>query len=332
MTLQGKLIKIEGGINAALDWQEARNTAMEYVKQGFPLFWELDLGLFQNLPFTIANQTQYLALKLSIEHFRDSLWKEFGEKSHGVILYRGNAVFSNQFLWDEEIRKNLQEWLRERYESIEKWRGDINIFAESFESISFSLMESTKEGREVLSLFSLEVAIEYISLLSNALSDNIPLFLCLDLQEAEFPIWQAQLIHKEFYQRFHLALKNANVPFDGYQWKSQDEFLLQKTESAAVALCLPNPFYVQRKFAEDLEKAIMILNENNIPYRVIPENFLVSEWEGIDFIIYSPEALSTQGHRKILGFCAAGGTPISTGKFRGFPNEKGLSILQEILN
>ncbi len=60
---------------------------------------------------------------------------------------------------------------------------------------------------------------------------------------------------------------------------------------------------------------------NGIDYRIIPETYLTTEWHGLDYLIVDPDSLSSQGFRKLQGFCAAGGTIVSLGKIMGLPYE-----------
>jgi hypothetical protein len=48
-----------------------------------------------------------------------------------------------------------------------------------------------------------------------------------------------------------------------------------------------------------------------LPFRVIPENLLAQEWEGIDTLIIFPQTLTEKTSRKIEGFQAAGGEVIA---------------------
>ena len=54
---------------------------------------------------------------------------------------------------------------------------------------------------------------------------------------------------------------------------------------------------------------------------MIEELFLTESWEGVDRLYVLSEATTSQGKRKLLGFCAAGGTVIVEGESLGLPNE-----------
>lgn len=103
-------ILIDGRIKADLSWREAHAAAVAYVKKGLRLFWEIDLGLFDQLNLPISNQSQFLSLSLSLEHFRDTLWKEFRSESVGLCLYRGilKVPFDGEALDKESTQRDNQ--------------------------------------------------------------------------------------------------------------------------------------------------------------------------------------------------------------------------------
>jgi len=58
--------------------------------------------------------------------------------------------------------------------------------------------------------------------------------------------------------------------------------------------------------------------------RLIPEEKLNEEWNGLDRLVVFSEALSPQGKRKLLGFIAAGGTVATIGHPLGLPEEESI--------
>lgn len=69
------------------------------------------------------------------------------------------------------------------------------------------------------------------------------------------------------------------------------------------ALCLP------AKEGVDLEKVVNVFG--SLPFRVIPENLLNCEWEGIEKLVIFPDDITERTARQIRGFVAAGGEVIS---------------------
>jgi len=85
-------ICLNGEASSSLDW----SGAIEEAKGAQKIFWEIDLGLFDRLAQPLADRTQLLSLRLALEHFRESLWTPFQEKSVGVCIYRGALPFPGE--------------------------------------------------------------------------------------------------------------------------------------------------------------------------------------------------------------------------------------------
>lgn len=86
-------ITIDGRADGSLNWKLARTAALNAVGQGKKILWNLDLGLPNRLQAPITDQTQFLTLGLSLDHFRDTLWKELQTHTIGLCLYEGNVDF-----------------------------------------------------------------------------------------------------------------------------------------------------------------------------------------------------------------------------------------------
>lgn len=297
-------------MKADLDWKAARQAAMQYRDQGLKLFWEIDLGLFAYLEHPLDDQMQFLALCLSLEHFRDTLWKEFHGETVGVSIYCGSGDFSDGFKWDEVQIFNLQEWLQETFETVEEFEKETGIAAAAFDEITPDLLRKSKEGGQLMALFCRDVAVEYIELLATRLPDAMPFFVKLDMSNVFDPLLQAQLLTKERYERFQLDVKGNLFPLTALE-----------TQPAAIGICFPSLDRRRPSHYHGLRRALEWLIEQKKPFRLIPETQLTTEWEGLDYLIYVPASLSSQGKRKLQGFCAAGGTVVTLNEKLGLPNE-----------
>jgi hypothetical protein len=277
-------ITLDGKVTSSLDWGAERQLAVSAIQNGDKLFWAIDLGLFGQLKNPLSNQTQFLSLVLSLEHFRDTLWKEFEEHTAGVLLYEGSADFSKEIysgldqgrsiLWDDELQQNYITWCERK-----------------------AVMDK--------SLFCRDVAAEYLTMLANRMPDAMPLFIKLHLSSLSF-VQEIQLTHQERFGRIQLIVNGSNLPTN-----------LEIT----VGLCLPSFEKVDPKYYEGMEAAVNYLLARKIPFRVIPETYLISEWDGLDYLVVVPEGLGSQGIRKLHGFCAADGTVVSLGDPIGVAQE-----------
>lgn len=322
-------IFLDGQVRADLNWKQAREQAQQAVQQGYALMWNIDLGLFDRLMQPLTSQTQFLSLALSLEHFRDSLWQEFKSQTLGLSFFRGSADFSQNFPWDNHQKHNFQEWKQEV--------GCSHLGA--WDELSLS---QRCEERRFTQLFCRDVALEYLSLLAARLPDSLRTYIYLDaLSLADFPLNQLQILNPERFDRLRLALKGSSLPFNAWGWQtpsyqgysgviSADLPLVPKI---SIGLCVPPLGFYHSSHYQGFEEGIKCLKERHLDFKLIAEHQLTSQWDELDYLLYTPAGLSSQGRRKLQGFCAAGGTVISTGDYLlGFPHEMSLAQWVEILS
>lgn len=266
-------IHLDGKVTADLDWKAADEAAQRYQEQGLQILWDLDLGLFKDLKYPLEHKSQFLSLLLSLEHFRDNLWKKYKEHTLGVCLFRGSAHFSQQLPWDDHLRNNYLAW------------GDKNL-GESFIEADLHLKN----------LFARDAVAEYLMTMAQRMPDALQLFARLEIDSSMSLVMETQLTHRERFDRLHLMVTNSRLP------------TLFNDEEAFIGVCLPSYQLVDPKFYKGLESALEMLLNKKMPFKLIPENFLTSEWDGLDYLIVLPETISTLGQRKLQGFSAAGGT------------------------
>lgn len=281
-----KRIYLDGRVNSSLDWSAAENEALACKEE---ILWDLDLGLFDSLKRGLEDQTQFLSLSLSLEHFRDTLWKQFKERTHSVCLYNGSVDFSKEFRWDDKQWVNCAHWLQSQGEK------EVNRLT----------LEKHPEGQQLLRLFCRDTCVEYIQLLANRMPDTMNVSVILKSNGFSY-VQEAQLFHPERYERL-FVLKEGE--------------LIKETTKAQVAVLLPPMDMCRETHYSGLQKAFETLIAKDIPFRIIPENHLITEWDGLDFLLVSPTGLSSAGKRKLQGFAAAAGSVISLGSKIGLPNE-----------
>lgn len=270
-------IPIDGSMQADLSWKEAKKRAEKAKEEGLSILWDMDLGLFENLKFPLDHQSQYLSLRLSLEHFRDTLWKEFQDHTSGLIIYKGSADFSNNFPWTHSHLENLELWIQDKVE---------------------------QERKYLLTFFCREIVLEYLRLLTNSLPDTISRYLQLTIPKGWTTLWEAQILNREAFELFNLIIENGSLP---------------KEEDVQIGICLPEDQTVEYS---DLEQALNELIQKKIKFKIISEAYLTSQWDGLDYIVFEPKGLSSQGKRKLQGFCAAGGIAVSVGNLLGLCEEK----------
>jgi hypothetical protein len=274
-------IFLDGTLHSKLDWSKQRILA----KSADQILWNIELGLFANLPQPLSSVSQYHSLKLSLDHFCNILWKEFSDKTLGICLYKGSVDFSKDFPWDSEQENHLQEWLKRGFGDVSIFYDEIGIEIKCFQEVNHKMLRDS----HLLQLFCRDVAGEYIDLLSGYLPDGLEAFISFDTHTIQDPLELALLTTKERFPHVKLIT-------DG-----------QQEQCETVGVCLPSMDLIRPSTYRNLSGIFRKLKEENITYRVIPEAILTSEWHGLDVLYVSPETLTPLGHRKLQGFIAAGG-------------------------
>lgn len=267
-------ISINAHVNSPLNWKAERMKAIDAMMGGSKIIWDIDLGLFSSLSQPLSNQTQFLSLTLSLEHFRDTLWKEFYEHTAGVYLYRGSANMTAQFVWDEEQNQNFSAWCIDHFQEI-------------------TLIEKER----VKPLYCRNVAAEYLQMLANRMPDAMPMIAQLDLADVKDLVMQVQLINPEIYGRVGVRIDHCGLLLNA---------------DAKIGICLPPIEMVRSSQFAGMENALEYFRNTQTLVKLIPEEVLISEWDGLDYLVFVPTGLSLQGKRKLQGFCAAGGVAITT--------------------
>lgn len=322
-------IRIDGSQKSDLDWKRAKIQAEEAVAKGFALFWDINLGLFEDLVLPIDNQTQFLSLALSLDHFKETLWKDYRHYSAGLSIFRGGADFSQKFKWDGDQINRLREWLRDHFSVEEKPAelvGNVRI-----DQVDPGDLYQSRHGRLILALFCRDVCVEYLNMLAMRLPDSLPCYLFLDASSCQSdPLKQLQLLNPDRFDFFQLALDGAVLPFRTWGWQSvalsggYSGIVPRELPSVLetnIGVCLPLMDYVNPICWSGFEPAVSLFMDRSLPVRLISENRLITEWDGLDFLVFNPKGLSPQGKRKLQGFCAAGGLAVSMGELIGLSNE-----------
>ncbi|HEV8052520.1 MAG TPA: hypothetical protein VGP47_08495, partial [Parachlamydiaceae bacterium] len=327
-------IKLDGTVKAELSWKLEREAASAYIAQGLRIFWEIDLGLPASLHHALGNRTQFLSLTLSLEHFCNSLWKEFRKETVGLGLYRGSMDFSQDYPWDDEQVLNLQEWLKDQYSTLDAFVDETHLTISDFSLSTIDSMTQSPVGSKLIKCFCRDAVGEYLSLLASRVPDSLPLFLLFDSTQIHDPLLMAQLLTKERYPRFYIAVKSmiscmqvlgGEIGWNGtFMEKGMitcEKINQAQIERAKLGFCLPRMTLSRPAMLASLNQAIDTLIKRTIPFRVIPEVNLATEWDGLDYLIVDTQHVEIQFKRKLQGFCAAGGTVVTIGQSLGFAHE-----------
>lgn len=331
-------LTLDGRLKADLNWKEAREQAQHYVTQGYVIFWQMNLGLFADLTMPLTHQAQYLSLGLSLEHFRDTLWQEFKDHTIGLQLYRGNADFSLHFPWNDQQVRNLQAWLTDRLPTLALLEQETGLHFAAMSQVDPASLSKSESGLQLIRLFCRDVAVEYIALLASRLPDALARYLVLNAKTIQDPLYQAQVLHPERFEHFGLAIKGTSLPLQSLGWNQSSPYGILAGEiqrilplpDSKIGVCLPSMDLCQTSHYQGIREALTFLIDKKIPFRLIPEAHLITEWDGLDYILYTSAGLGPQGKRKLQGFCAAGGTGVALTTPIGLPQEIFLPDLMKI--
>lgn len=286
-------IALDGGLQSDLQWKQPMEDARKAVAVGLPILWDLDLGLFGRLTLSLSDEMQFRALQRAVRHLLDRIHDQFLGSTLGVVLYRGSLDFSYRFPWTWESR-------------------------DAAHGLS---------GRAERS-FCRDAAVGYLRQLMAGWPDAVQPVVLLDAGRITSPFEVLCLTHRHLLSGMTLCLHRSPIRGTSLGWECSSPYgSLSRSllpviaeEQAVVGICLPSEPLSNEQFML-MEDVIRWFIGENRPFRVVTEEFLTSDWDGLDDLVIPPARLGTQGVRKLLGFCAAGGTVVATGQMRGLPQE-----------
>ncbi len=303
-------VPLDAGMRSTLDWKKVIEAAHKFKEQGIKILWDLKLGLFSELTLPVSNDMQFKSLCLGIEHFVISIWKEFEQATLGVCLYRGPLNFGRRFPWDLDQKRNWFNWLQEGFAHIEILNQEMGLKLNGFEECEPEMMPSLS------AMFCQDVGGSYLNLLTQKLPDKLQPYLCLDGSAETDPLFQARLLLADRFEHMITIVKGGLIPLPHMTWEtkvpstgllSRFPYPIIAQEPAKFGICLPSASMRRPSQYAGLNEAIKDLESKRISYKIIPEERLTSEWEGLDFLIVNTQSITPQGQRKLNGFLAAGG-------------------------
>jgi hypothetical protein len=269
-------IALSGHMRSDLDWRFAHDLAQNAIKERKKIFWQIDLGLFNPQGLSIDNETLFQSLCLALEHFRDGLWNQFQESSIGLSLYQGSPDFNSLFYWSERWKERYKEWSEE-------------FFLEC------------KDLERKRRFFCRNAVAEYLTLLARRLPDTLPCYVSFDCSRIQRPIDQLEMLYPECWEGVNLHVIDSLLPLNT---------LGVDQVSASTAIYLPPMENYPPEDNLALKRLINDLILSKIPFRLIADERLTTQWEGLDRLFFDETRVSVQGRRKIQGFLAAGGAVI----------------------
>lgn|GEM_PF-1180757 len=158
--------------------------------------------------------------------------------------------------------------------------------------------EPFRSHLKAMTLFS-----DYLHRLASYLPEDVPVIVRIDARKASNLADVAILLSKERFRYFQIEVIG---------WVLQ---------SGAIGCVIPEDAYCHIKTRRGLEDIFTWLGEKNESFRLVPENLLNEEWDGLNTLIVLSSATSAFGRRKIRGFAATGGQIVAFGGAIGIEGE-----------
>jgi hypothetical protein len=311
------LLRLPALLKDDLDWSKEKEMAKELSLAGKYLFWELDLGL-SSFQFSPEDTASFYAFSLVIEEFCKQLWPIFENRTFGVSIYRGFFDPMRSFpiaRWEA----GFCQWALER-------------------GLKQQTIPQSDRALYYYELYCAQALSEYLHRLVSFLPDAAMPFALIDISAIASAAWASQFFSKARFEHLNLVIRGAKAPFSGICWEEGHEaqgWLGSSSNShnligpgitaPAIGVLLPEDDKIDALLIQRLDSLLFDLMKKGVAFRVVSEEKLTEQWDGLDKLIVFSSALSTQGKRKLLGFLAAGGEVATIGDRIGLPEEELLS-------
>ncbi len=278
---------LQGGQKSDLDWSIPLTLAEAIISKGYKIFWDLQLGLFDDLKYPLSNQAQFHSLKLAVEHFGKIVWEKYSSASVGVCLYRGGSEFHRNFKWGPKENENFIHWQKDRQNSIEQ--------------------------------FCQSASLDYIKLIGEHLPNEAEPFALIKLTKEHSLLDEISLLDADQTMPLRLALEGNRIPLShevAWNGCSSPSGFIGTTlpdyhpKPSTLAVCIPPIIPQNTELAKSIELILQTLNSQGLTYKLIPEERLSSMWDGLDDLIVISKTITPACKRMLQGFCAAGGNII----------------------
>ncbi len=262
-------IELPAGPSDDLDWSKELLRAKQLREEGKKIVWSFRLGLDQPF-FPLEDELRFQAIALALKQFSQLVWPLFKTDTLALSLYRGSADFSDAFSWSEKQLANFAAWLEEE-----------------------ELVDTPQARR----LFAADAFAIYFQMLSHRLPDEVPVFLLFDIRDIGSPADALQVISKERFEHFLVALRDRGLPLDGFVWDEKGVWSRSVKTSHGIV------FPERRSYATSFNDLL----KSQSGAKIVFEAFLTEEWEGLDRLFVLKGSMGMQGERKLKGFAATEG-------------------------
>lgn len=313
------LIYLNAKLDSDLDWSRAQKEAKLAIENQKQILWDIDLGLFTELPLPLSDTTQYKSLHLALDHFFESLFKEFKDHSIGAILFKGTLDLASKWVWDPDQIASLRDSLTSDFSDAQSFHNKSNLTLKTLLDAHPKELKGNTFGENYLRHLCLKAALDYFEILSARFPSDLLPYVCFDASHITSITHQMQLLDQEPFEFIQLAIKGTKVHFpsaigweshaypNGFIGKEAWEHKMGPMEPNFGILIPENKIYdpqVLKAYDQVIDELLL-----NKQVKFLFERSLAVDWEGLDYLlIFECEDLTK---RKLEGFIAAGGEVIT---------------------
>lgn len=308
-------ITLSAKLDSPLDWTAQKKEAQKVVDKGLNILWDLDLGLFGDLPLPLSDTTQYKSLHLALDHFFETLWSEFEDHTIGCLIFKGSLDLMTKWIWDSEQTLMLRNKFLEWFSDAQAFHNLSGLPCKSLSNVVPDNLIHSEYGQNLLRFFCMEQAVDYFEVLVSQFPSVLLPYVLFNAGHIKSRLHIYQLLDHEGFDFIQIGVKKSPICIPhALSWGCggypngfiSDTFLPYQRPAASPALGIVVP---SKRICDPKEIAfyetIFDLIESKDSVRYLSERHLAVNWEGLDVLFILEVDEWTK--RKLEGFCAAGG-------------------------
>lgn len=309
------MIPVDLTLNADLSFEEEKKLAQFYQERGVRILFELKFGFFQYRVKLHMDQFEGFFAR-ALQLFMEGLYKGLEGCVLGVILYKGDVDLSKVFLENEYYYQETIDFLKSIYKTPSYLFESNTTEIDTFEKLHPEMLNVSDFTLHLKNLYYHSFFAEYLHRLAAELPDELLAFAYYDCKSISNQSFLSQVLSKNRYPHIHLILENSKVPrgdivdamsIGGLGLIGDKSLSFDFSKPAKVGLVFADDVNLLQSAHLHFNEVINELWENEVHYRIIPENLVTESWQGLDELIFLNSSLSQNGKRILQGFSITGG-------------------------
>jgi hypothetical protein len=308
-------VKLDLTLSSDLNFDSQIEQAKKAEEKGLFLWWELDLGLFGGLTEGLEQESQFLSLEIACKHFNDQVLAPFASSTFAISLFKGAIEDYEDLRFSDDLQKQWQNWLKDRFETLELINSRFSKPFTSFEQLSLEALSHSEEGRFERKLFFQDIALNYMHMLLLSFSSSTLIFILQDLKNQNTLAEKLAFSLPDTFEFFEIATKGdkglesvlKTIVWEGSPESENEQLFDTQTMELKNGILIPDRENFYFSHIEKLNSVFESLKSEGLSFRAISDKFLIEQWEGLNKLWVLKTSLNRKLERKIKGFEAAGG-------------------------